>query len=110
VDAISDGMMEVRSVQSIAWGAMYVEQELEISALTGGRILSNSAGHLLPRQLSGSFGGMTVTSESRRACRGPDLVRLFASVTPDPQFADDIEAGINERRATDASWTSAWER
>ena len=46
----------------------------------------------------------------RRVCRGADLIRLFESITPDPEFADDIEAGVRERRAMAESRVSPWER
>lgn len=45
-----------------------------------------------------------------RVCRGADLVRLFESITPDPEFADDIEAGVRERRAMAEFRVSPWER
>jgi hypothetical protein len=48
--------------------------------------------------------------QSRRVCRGADLLRLFESITPDPEFADDIEAGVRERRAMAESRVSPWER
>ena len=48
--------------------------------------------------------------QARRACRAADLIRLFESITPDPGFADDIEAGVRERRAMVESRVSPWER
>ncbi|HZL19004.1 MAG TPA: hypothetical protein VFG23_14790 [Polyangia bacterium] len=51
-----------------------------------------------------------VNDQGLRVCRGADLVRLFESITPDPEFADDIEAGVRERRAMAASRVSPWER
>jgi hypothetical protein len=48
--------------------------------------------------------------QDRRVCRGADLIRLFESITPDPEFADDIEAGVRERRAMAESRVSPWER
>lgn len=51
-----------------------------------------------------------VGDQSGRVCRGSDLVRLFESINPDPGFADDIEAGVRERRAMAESRVSPWER
>jgi hypothetical protein len=51
-----------------------------------------------------------VNDQGPRVCRGADLVRLFESITPDPGFADDIEAGVRERRAMAESRVSPWER
>jgi hypothetical protein len=48
--------------------------------------------------------------QGRRVCRVGDLIRLFESITPDPEFADDIEAGVRERRAMAESRVSPWER
>lgn len=48
--------------------------------------------------------------QGRRVCRAADLIRLFESITPDPEFADDIEAGVRERRAMAESRVSPWER
>jgi hypothetical protein len=39
-----------------------------------------------------------------------DLSRLFENLVPDPEFADDIEAGVRERRAMAESRVSPWER
>ncbi len=50
-----------------------------------------------------------VNDQGRRVCRGADLVRLFESISPDPEFADDIEAGVRERRAMAESRVSPWE-
>lgn len=44
------------------------------------------------------------------ACRAADLSRLFENLVPDPEFADDIEAGVRERRAMAESRVSPWER
>jgi hypothetical protein len=41
-------------------------------------------------------------------CTGADLVRLLTSLTPDPDFADDIEAAVREMRAEPV--TSPWDR
>jgi hypothetical protein len=46
----------------------------------------------------------------RAPCRNADLIRFFESHTPDPEFADDIEAGIRERRVRAESRTSPWDR
>ena len=46
----------------------------------------------------------------RAVCRNADLIRFFESHTPDPEFADDIEAGIRERRARAEDRTSPWDR
>lgn len=35
----------------------------------------------------------------RRVCRNADLLHFIESHAPDPEFADDIEAGVRERRA-----------
>lgn len=51
-----------------------------------------------------------VNDQGRRVCRNADLIRLFESITPDPEFADDIEAGVRERRAMAESRVSPWER
>jgi hypothetical protein len=110
MDVLAYGTGTVRTVHSIASGSMAVEQELGIAAQIAGKALSNSTGHRLPRQLSGWFHAVTVTHESRRACRGADLARLFASITPDSGFADDMEAGLRERRAMAELRVSPWER
>jgi hypothetical protein len=41
-------------------------------------------------------------------CTGADLVRLLTSLTPDPDFADDIEAAVREMRSEPV--TSPWDR
>jgi hypothetical protein len=41
-------------------------------------------------------------------CTGADLVRLLTSLTPDPEFADDIEAAVREMRSEPV--TSPWDR
>lgn len=46
----------------------------------------------------------------RRVCRNADLIRFLEGHAPDPEFADDIEAGIRERRARAENRTSAWDR
>ena len=46
----------------------------------------------------------------RAPCRNADLIRFFESHTPDPEFADDIEVGIRERRARAEDRTSPWDR
>jgi hypothetical protein len=46
----------------------------------------------------------------RAPCRNADLIRFFESHAPDPEFADDIEAGIRERRARAEDRTSPWDR
>ena len=51
-----------------------------------------------------------VNDQALRVCRGVDLVHLFESITTDPEFADDIEAGVRERPAMAASRVSPWER
>lgn len=51
-----------------------------------------------------------VEGNGRRVCRNADLVRFLESHAPDPEFADDIEAGIRERRARAEDWTSLWDR
>jgi hypothetical protein len=48
--------------------------------------------------------------EGHRVCRNADLVRFLESHAPDPEFADDIEAGIRERRARAEDRTSPWDR
>jgi hypothetical protein len=48
--------------------------------------------------------------DARRLCRNADLVRFLGSHAPDPEFADDIEAGIRERRARAEDRTSPWDR
>ena len=62
-------------------------------------------------ELAERFPGLRDANDpSRRVCRGSDLVRLFESISPDPGFADDIEAGVRERRAMAESRVSPWER
>jgi hypothetical protein len=51
-----------------------------------------------------------VDGGARRVCRNADLLRFVASHAPDPEFADDIESGIRERRARAENRTSAWDR
>lgn len=51
-----------------------------------------------------------VSDQGRRVFRGADLLRLLESISPDPEFADDIEAGVRERRAMAESRVSPWER
>ena len=51
-----------------------------------------------------------VDGGARRICRNADLIRFLERHTPDPEFADDIEAGIRERRARCENRTSAWDR
>ncbi len=46
----------------------------------------------------------------RPVCRNADLVRFLLGRSPDPEFADDVEAGIRERRARAEDRTSAWDR
>ena len=48
--------------------------------------------------------------QGRGRCGNADLIRFFESHTPDPEFADDIEAGIRERRARAEDRTSPWDR
>jgi len=43
-----------------------------------------------------------------RRCTGADLARLLTSLTPDPDFADDIEAAVREMRSEPV--TSPWDR
>ncbi|MES1228332.1 MAG: hypothetical protein ABUL72_06635 [Armatimonadota bacterium] len=52
----------------------------------------------------------SVDDTGRRVCRNADLIRFLASHAPDPEFADDIEAGIRERRARAEDRTSPWDR
>ena len=52
----------------------------------------------------------TLNDHGVRVCTGADLMRLLESITPDPDFADDIEAGVRERRAMAESRVSPWER
>ena len=51
-----------------------------------------------------------IQKDSRRFCRNADLIRFLGSHAPDPEFADDIEAGIRERRARAEDRTSPWDR
>jgi hypothetical protein len=46
----------------------------------------------------------------RRVCRSADLIRFLENHAPDPEFADDIEAGIRDRRARAEDRTSPWDR
>ncbi len=110
MDAIAYSTEKVRTVYSIASGSMDVGQERGVAAHLAEKALSNSTGHRLPRQSSGSFRVMTATHESPRVCLGSDLARLFASITPDSGFADDMEAGMRERRAMAEFRVSPWER
>jgi len=62
-------------------------------------------------ELAERFPGLRASNDpSRRICRGADLVRLLESISPDPGFADDIEAGVRERRAMAESQVSPWKR
>jgi len=45
-----------------------------------------------------------------RVCRNADLLRFVESHKPDPEFADDIEAGVRERRAMAEDRVSPWDR
>jgi hypothetical protein len=45
----------------------------------------------------------------RPAFNTGDLARLLKDLSPDPAFADDIEAGVRARREADESRTSPWE-
>jgi hypothetical protein len=47
---------------------------------------------------------------ARRVCRNEDLKRFLEGHAPDPDFADDIEAGIRERRTRAEDRTSPWDR
>jgi hypothetical protein len=51
-----------------------------------------------------------VDDGGNRVCRNADLIRFLGSHAPDPEFADDIEAGIRERRARAEDRTSPWDR
>jgi hypothetical protein len=46
---------------------------------------------------------------TRRVCRNEDLKRFLEGHAPDPDFADDIEAGVRERRARAEDRTSRWD-
>ncbi len=52
----------------------------------------------------------SVDDGGRRVCRNADLIRFLESHAPDPEFADDIEAGIRERRARAEDRTSPLDR
>jgi len=52
----------------------------------------------------------SVNDESRRVCRNGDLLRFIDGHAPDPEFADDIEAGVRERRARAEDRASPWDR
>lgn len=45
-----------------------------------------------------------------RVCSNADLLRFIDSHAPDPEFADDIEAGVRERRARAEHRASPWDR
>ncbi len=51
-----------------------------------------------------------VNDEHRRVCRTADLIRFIDSHPSDPEFADDIEAGVRERRARAEDRDSPWDR
>jgi hypothetical protein len=51
-----------------------------------------------------------VQESARRVCHNADLIRFLEGHAPDPEFADDIEAGIRERRSRAENRTSAWDR
>ena len=51
-----------------------------------------------------------VDDQGRRVCRNVDLLRFIDSHPPDPEFADDIEAGVRERRARADDRASPWDR
>ncbi|MES1204489.1 MAG: hypothetical protein ABUS79_01005 [Pseudomonadota bacterium] len=62
-------------------------------------------------ELVARFRELRATNDSgSRPCRNADLIRFFESHAPDPEFADDIEAGIRERRARAEDRTSPWDR
>jgi len=69
---------------------------------------------LSPTELSEvlqKFTGQTTTNEDgRRVCRNADLLRFIDGHAPDPEFADDIEAGVRERRSRADQRTSPWDR
>jgi hypothetical protein len=50
----------------------------------------------------------TGLGDRRRVCRNADLI--LGDLTPDPALADDIEAGVRERRARAEDRNSPWER
>ena len=51
-----------------------------------------------------------VGDRTPRVCRNADLLRFVDSHAPDPEFADDIEAGVRERRARAENRASPWDR
>jgi hypothetical protein len=51
-----------------------------------------------------------VNDNGRRVCRNADLLRFIDGHAPDPEFADDIEAGVRERRARAEHRASPWDR
>lgn len=54
--------------------------------------------------------GRVVNDDGRRVCRNADLIRFLDGHAPDPEFADDIEAGVRERRARAEHRASPWDR
>jgi hypothetical protein len=67
---------------------------------------------LSPAELADVLGkfGLPVSDDGRRVCRNADLLRFIDSHPPDPEFADDIEAGVRERRARAEHRVSPWDR
>ena len=61
-------------------------------------------------ELAARFPALRAAREGHRVCRNADLARFFQGHAPDPEFADDIEAGIRERRARAEDRTSPWDR
>ena len=51
----------------------------------------------------------SVDDNGPRVCRNGDLLRFLESHARDPEFSDDIEAGVRERRAKTEDRTSRWD-
>ena len=51
-----------------------------------------------------------VNDQGRRVCSNADLIHFLSSHPLDPEFADDIEAGVRERRARADDRASPWDR
>ena len=54
--------------------------------------------------------GRVAHDDDRRVCRNSDLIRFLDGHAPDPEFADDIEAGVRGRRARAEHRASPWDR
>ena len=54
--------------------------------------------------------GRVANDDGGRVCRNADLLRFLDGHPADPEFADDIEAGVRERRTRAEHRASPWDR